>query len=252
MRCELWNSCNTRAQTRFIYVLVQPNGQHQCCQQEREGWVFPAAGENPPEDQPGVIDILGSEEDPGEHYDQEREHLFDQHGTSIAIECGLFQRSGQDPSGGMHRSPEHEGPHRSMPQPRDKHGEHHVQVSAKLAVTIPTQRNVDIVAKPSRQTDVPPLPEITQPGRQVRVVEIQHQADAKQPADPASHIGIAAEIKIDLPGEGERGQRQCGSLVLFWFGVDRGDVQRQVVGQGDFLEQPHDEQATTRPTRPHA
>ena len=81
-----------------------------------------------------------------------------------------------------------------------------------------------------------------QAGGQVGIVEVQHQADTHQASHAAGHVGVAAEVEVDLPGEGERGQQERRSIVEIRRGVDRIDVQPQVVGQRHLLEQTDDEQ----------
>ena len=44
--------------------------------------------------------------------------------------------------------------------PPEKHSQHEVAVSLPFAVTIPSQRNVEIIAQPGTQADVPAAPEI--------------------------------------------------------------------------------------------
>ena len=45
---------------------------------------------------------------------------------------------------------------------------------------VATQRNVDIIAKPGRQANVPPAPKIAKRGGEIRRSEIGHEVEAQQ------------------------------------------------------------------------
>ena len=88
---------------------------------------------------------------------------------------------------------------------------------------------------------MPPRPEVAQTSCQVWVVEIQHQVETHHPCHAPRHIRIAAEVEVYLPAEKKRRQDQRGRLILLGSGVDIIHVKSQVIGQGDLLEQSHDE-----------
>ena len=106
----------------------------------------------------------------------------------------------------------------------------------------PAQRDVDVIAKPGRKTDVPARPEIAEAGREIGMVEIQHQPQAHHPRDAAGHVGIAAEIAVDLPGESERGRGESRAVVPLRRRVNRVDVECQVIRDRQLFEQARDEQ----------
>ena len=108
--------------------------------------------------------------------------------------------------------------------PEIDHGEEHVAVSAQLAPAAAAQREIEIILEPGRQADVPAVPEVAQAGRGVRVVEIQHEAKAHELGDAAGHVGIAAEVEIDLPAERHRRQDQRRRLELAGIAVDQIDI----------------------------
>lgn len=56
---------------------------------------------------------------------------------------------------------------------------------------------------------MPPLPEVDDIKRLVRAVEVDRQDNVEHEADADSHIAVAAEVKIELAGVGER---SCPSL----------------------------------------
>ena len=89
---------------------------------------------------------------------------------------------------------------------------------------------------------MPAVPEVAQAGGGVGVVEVQHQAEAHDCGDAAGHVGVAAEVEVDLPAERHRRQDQRRRLELAGVAVDRVDVLGQVVGQRHLLEEADQEQ----------
>src|SRR5437588_465436 len=57
--------------------------------------------------------------------------------------------------------------------------------------------------------------------------------------DATGHVGVAAEVEVNLPAERDRAQQQSGCLKLRGRRVDLIDVFRQVVGQRHLLEEAH-------------
>ena len=60
----------------------------------------------------------------------------------------------------MEGAPEHEGPGRPVPQPAEQHREQEVHVGARLPPAVSAERDVEVVAQPGREADVPALPEL--------------------------------------------------------------------------------------------
>ena len=58
----------------------------------------------------------------------------------------------------------------------------------------------------------------------------------------AGHVGVAAEIEEDLPGEGERRQDQRRGAENAGIVVDAIHVEREIIGQRQFLEQADQEE----------
>src|SRR6202000_275307 len=104
------------------------------------------------------------------------------------------------------------------------------------------ERNVNVIAKPCRQADVPSRPEIAQARGKIRIVEVQDEIEPQDLGDAAGHVGVAAEIEEYLPRKGKCRAGQRSGLVVRGVFVDRVDVHRQVVGQCQFLEKAHQKQ----------
>src|ERR1051325_10508916 len=84
---------------------------------------------------------------------------------------------------------------------------------------IPAERDVNVIAKPARQTDVPASPKIAEAGGEIRIVEIQDQMKTHHLCDTARHVSVAAEIEKDLPREckrcdGQLRRAMCRGIVV--------------------------------------
>ena len=79
---------------------------------------------------------------------------------------------------------------------------------------------------------MPSLPEITQAGRQIRIIKVKHQGYTHHSCYPAGHVGIAAEIEIDLPGEGKSRQNQCQAFTIARCSVNFIYIQGKKICQG--------------------
>ena len=100
------------------------------------------------------------------------------------------------------------------------------------------QRNVNVIANPRAERDVPPGPEIAEAGGSVGVVEIFGKAHAEHLGEAERDVGVAAEIEENAGGE--RGEKEPGlgggegEEILF---VER-EGDREVVGEQDFFAEP--------------
>src|SRR5579863_9363077 len=97
----------------------------------------------------------------------------------------------------MKRAPAHEGPGRAMPEAAQQHRDHEVAVTPPIA-GVAAHGNVEVVAQPARERDVPPAPEVLETERAVGLVEILREAESKQRRNADRDVGVGAEIAIDL------------------------------------------------------
>ena len=77
---------------------------------------------------------------------------------------------------------------------------------AEPAFAVPAERNVDVLAEPAGERDVPPPPEIPDPVREVWIFEVFGQADPEQAGGSQGDVGVAGEVRVDLEAEEDR----CG------------------------------------------
>ena len=69
-------------------------------------------------------------------------------------------RGARPGSSAVQPAPDHEVPARAVPQPAEQHGDHQVAVACALAAAVAAERDVQVVAQPGRQRDVPAPPEL--------------------------------------------------------------------------------------------
>ena len=100
----------------------------------------------------------------------------------------------------VHAAPGNEIETGTMPQAAEKHRDDEIDVLAHPTLAVAAQRDVDIVANPRREGDMPATPEIGNTLRAIRGVEIEGEAEAKQQGDADGHIAIAREVAIYLKG----------------------------------------------------
>ena len=69
-------------------------------------------------------------------------------------------------------------------QAAQEHGDGQVQVGATRAGAAAPEGNVEVVAQPRRETDVPPAPEVAQAGGGIGQIEDEAQLEAHRRARP--------------------------------------------------------------------
>ena len=115
--------------------------------------------------------------------------------------AAAFATSARRQARAVNPAPDDERPIGAVPQAAQEHGDQEIAVSLCLAVAIAAQRNVEIIAEPRAQADVPAPPEILQARGEIRLAEVDHEVEAQQLRAAAGDIAVAAEVAVDLPGE---------------------------------------------------
>jgi hypothetical protein len=106
-----------------------------------------------------------------------------------------------------------------------------------LANAAAAQRDIQIVAKPCGERNVPPTPKLRYVTAEVRHVEVAHQLDAKQLGSTYGNVGISREVAVYLEGKEYGGKKQSASRL---FRVGRKylvDIYRTIVSHHYLLEQ---------------
>ena len=103
---------------------------------------------------------------------------------------------------------------------------------------LPPEGDVEVVAQPSGQRDVPAAPEVLQVARGVGRVEVDGEPDAEQEGEPDGDVGVPAEVAVDLHGVAPGREDHLGRGVLRGVGEDRvDDGARHVRRDHHLLEQ---------------
>src|SRR5256885_5894224 len=191
---------------------------------------------------PSAVKRRNSEEDP-----RQTNHVKEDDSAAPASEEGGrrsdFALPGEQTLDGksdaMDPAPDDESPVRSVPQTSKQHGEHQVDVGADISETIAAERDVKIVAQPGAQTDVPSSPEILKTFGEIRLAEVNHEVEAEKLSAAPGNTAVAAEITIDLPGEGIRSeQHRHGVCSTKTAGKDGVGDETAVVSYNDFAKKP--------------
>src|SRR5947209_6029735 len=107
---------------------------------------------------------------------------------------------------------------------------------------IAAERDIEIVAQPKRQGYVPTPPEFDERARRIRLAEIPRQSYSQQQGQPDCHVGIAAEIAVNLAREAINPEQQ-GASVNGSFGCKYLiDNLAERIGDDKFFEKTQGEQ----------
>ena len=63
------------------------------------------------------------------------------------------------------------------------------------------QRNVQVIAEPGAQADMPTAPEFLETIREERLAEIDHKMEAQQLCAAARDVAVTAEVPVNLPSK---------------------------------------------------
>src|SRR5436189_4775303 len=114
-----------------------------------------------------------------------------------------------------------------MPETSQQHRQEEIRVGAEFALPVTTQTDVEVVAQPGGEADVPAAPEIARVERGVGQVEIDHNVEAQHARQSARQVRVTGEVTVDLKSKGERAQhyhRPGGEVVLINQVRQRGEV----------------------------
>ncbi len=87
----------------------------------------------------------------------------------------------------VHAAPDHEIPARAVPEAAQQHRDEHVGLRAHHSAAVASERDVQVIAEPGRETDVPATPELGDRPRDVRHAEVLRQFEAEDPRRADGH-----------------------------------------------------------------
>lgn len=88
-----------------------------------------------------------------------------------------------------------------MPKTRDQEYDKNISDSPGRGYSAASERDVDIVSKPSRERNMPSPPKLGDVSAEVGSAEVGHQVKAKKFGCTDGDIRIAGEVTIDLKGK---------------------------------------------------
>ena len=78
---------------------------------------------------------------------------------------------------------------------------------------VPAEGDVEVVAQPARERDVPATPEVLEVTCRVGRVEVHREAEAEEQGQADGDVGVAAEVAVDLHGVAPGGEDGLGRRV---------------------------------------
>lgn len=142
----------------------------------------------------------------------------------------------------MDEAPHHESPIGPMPKPRDQEDDEGVSNGLPFPNTGPPKWDVQVIAEPRGQGDVPSPPKFSDVTGEIGRFKIRHQANAKEPCGPNGDVAVPTEISINLEGKTNGAKHQSWSAVILVVVEDVVDKNGTRIRNDDFLEHaPEDE-----------
>ena len=135
------------------------------------------------------------------------------------------------------KPPTNKCPISAVPKATDeKHEERVAQLLCTRATTA-TEWEINIIAKPRHQRDVPTLPKVADIARKVRITEILHQSDAEKATRTDCYIAITGEVAVDLKGKEKSAHQQVYPTGLCIIREDSINANGALVGYDDLFEE---------------
>ncbi len=140
----------------------------------------------------------------------------------------------------MDASPDEESPRGAVPETAEEHGEEKVPIGTRVAEAITPEGDVEVITQPRGKGDVPATPEVGQGSCEVGRVEIFREDEAEHEAKADGHVGVSAEVEVDLHRVTDSAEPCVGGSPL---GSVEGDVSDVSAGvrQNDFFGESEEE-----------
>ena len=76
-----------------------------------------------------------------------------------------------------------------------------------------TQRDIDVIAEPCGERDMPTPPKLRYVATEIRNVKVAHQFDTEQLGRAYGYVGVAREVAVNLYGEQHGCEQECAARV---------------------------------------
>ena len=138
----------------------------------------------------------------------------------------------------VEQSPENEGPADAVPEAAEEKDDDGVEVAGALPAGGVGEGEVDVVAEPVGEGDVPAAPEVGEVEGLVGAVEVVRDGEAEEEAEAHGDVGVAGEVEVDLEGVGVDADEDLGTAVEGGGVEDAvGDVVGEEVGDEEFFDE---------------
>ena len=98
----------------------------------------------------------------------------------------------------MVQAPANERPVRTVPHAAQEHDHEQIKIQALLAHAVSTEGDVEVIAEPARERNVPALPEFGNAPRAVRAVEVAREMEPEHQAKANRHVAVRREVEVNL------------------------------------------------------
>ena len=130
----------------------------------------------------------------------------------------------------MEESPGEEGPVGAVPETAEQEDDEGVAYDFGLADAAAAEGDIDVVAEPGGEGDVPAAPELGDVAAEVGHVEVAPQADTEEFGAADGDVAIAGEVAVDLEGKEDGGKDERGAAELRGVGENLIDIDGTAVG----------------------
>ncbi len=189
-------------------------------------------------------DVGGAEEDPREADEVKGDEDAD---VAAPSGCGAFalnllaeglEGAEEGEADTVEEPPEDEGPADAVPEAAKEKDDDGIDVTSTLPASGVGKREIDIVAEPVGEGDVPATPEVGEVDRLVGAVEVVGDSQTEEKAESHRDVGVAGEVKVDLEGVGVDADEDFGSAVEGGGVEDAvGDIVGEEVGDEELLHE---------------
>ena len=168
---------------------------------------------------------------------QRRELVIDAFLALRALECEICA---------MDAAPKQEVPARAVPEAANQHDRRKVDVCADAALAVAAEGNIQVIAEPGGERQVPPPPEFCDGLRAVRRIEVLCEHESEHQAETDRHVRVTAEVEVNL--ERIRDRAVPGIETAQVARIERGvrDLAAGVCQQNLLRHAEHEERSTTR------
>ena len=146
-------------------------------------------------------------------------------GDSVAVAAVLAEEYQREEQESVVGSPSDKRPVGTVPEARQQEDNERiandngflVRLSVAYAVgydrAAATQRDIDVIAEPCGERDMPTPPKLRYVATEIGYVEVAHQSDTEQLGCAYGYVGVAREVAVNLNGEQHGCEEECAARV---------------------------------------